>query len=444
MRYRRILTAWIAAAVVGGGAVAAGPVRLPSGEPLIGAYFFTRWWEPWKSSDQRILDDLALLRRMGISTVFIDHEPSQMFDGDWAGLDRDHRLARQAGIGILPWLEAKNGKDVSTGSRFDEVERRWGIRLRHAEKQDGTPFGTQILDPAFPDYMVSWISDYLDRYSGEGAILRVMRDGRECRVVSPCVEMGWEGLSFDEGTNARFREWVRARYGSIEAVNEAWGTSYGAFGEIDPRDVSVFDYSKPPEMDPPAAVEDHVRFRAELTRDVFAGMSARLKERYPDLLLAAEFPYEFGYLHPHAIGYRRRYAAIPTMAEWADLLVLRSGGLPSQESLERIAAFTGRTGIPVILAHRTSSRQGPGAAEPAAEWARRYAEMSARYAAGLGYYSWNEMVDTHISRNYPLTHGAEKHFQTAEQERRHAAWVARINQAYLDRVGVSLPEREEE
>jgi len=420
--------------------LASEPLRLESGEPLIGIYYFTHWWEPWRSDDERIRSDLRQLRDMGFNTIFLDHEPSQMFDGEWAILDRSHRLAREAGFGILPWLEAKCGKDVSVHGRFAEVKRRWNVDLQHAELQDGRAGETLVWDPGFAEYMTAWISDYVDRYSETGAILRVVESGRARRVVSPCVEMGWEAVSFDEGTNERFREWLAERYRTVEQLNEAWGTGFAEFGEIDPRDTAVFDYSDLQKEAQSPAVTDHVQFRAEVCRDAFTNIASRLRARYPDLLLVAETPYEFGFGHPHAVGYRWRYAAISTMMEWADIILIRSGGFPSEKSTGAMAGFSRGTGIKFIYTHRISARQGPGEGNFGHPDALRYARQAAEHANGLGYYSWNEMVDTHMAPNHPGTGippGAEGMARTMEETIWLSARAARINQAYLDLVGVS-------
>ena len=50
------------------------PLRLPNGEPLVGIYFFPHWWDPWKTSDEKVLADMRMLREMGFNTLFLDHE----------------------------------------------------------------------------------------------------------------------------------------------------------------------------------------------------------------------------------------------------------------------------------------------------------------------------------------------------------------------------------
>ena len=84
-----------------------GAIHLPDGQPLVCMYYFTHWWEPWKSDDNAILSDFQRLRSIGVNTVLLDQEWSQTIDGNWKWLDRDFRLAEQTGIKIVPWLSLK-------------------------------------------------------------------------------------------------------------------------------------------------------------------------------------------------------------------------------------------------------------------------------------------------------------------------------------------------
>ena len=92
-----------------------GPLRLPDGQPFVGVYFFPHWWQPWKGDDKAIVNDLRRLRTMGVNTVLLDHEWSQALDRKWHWLDRSHRLAKETGMVIVPWLSLKSWSDVNWG-----------------------------------------------------------------------------------------------------------------------------------------------------------------------------------------------------------------------------------------------------------------------------------------------------------------------------------------
>lgn len=61
-------------------------------------------------------------------------------------------------------------------------------------------------------------------------------------------------LSWSPAAAAAFRDWLRARYGTIEALNEAWGNAfwsmeYGGFGAIEPPQLTVTEASPAHRLD---------------------------------------------------------------------------------------------------------------------------------------------------------------------------------------------------
>lgn len=96
---------------------------------------------------------------------------------------------------------------------------------------------------------------------------------------------------------ARFRTWCRQRYGSIEAANRVWGTSYTSFEDVDPQagqpDGGEVDgvplqhvapeYTNPdhPFHDWSPAVADWDRFRTELRCDIYDEIQRIVGEQLP-------------------------------------------------------------------------------------------------------------------------------------------------------------------
>jgi len=76
-------------------------------------------------------------------------------------------------------------------------------------------------------------------------------------------------LSYSPAAKARFRAWLEARFGSIAALNEAWGTvfwsqDYRNFGEIDPPNLTVTEANPAHRLDWRRFASDEVvRFNAE-------------------------------------------------------------------------------------------------------------------------------------------------------------------------------------
>lgn len=367
-----------------------GPLRLANGEALVCAYFFGHWWEPWRSDDNAVRSDLEALRRMGVNAICLDHEPSQSFAGDWKYLDREHRLAKEAGLSIIPWLELKCGGDMS--AHHAAVEKRWGLKVPRGEDRAGRPVNVRLSDPAYPKILAKYVLLYLDRYLKDGALLRI-REGERLRpVISLTVETGWDNASFDDDTNALFRAWLRGRYDGLAALNRSWGTAFERWSDLDPRDEGVFGYSGLPENVTPA-LRDHARFRAGLINEALARAGRLVREKHPEVLFLAEVPYTFSSPHPHAVTHRIAAASLPQAVTYADIVMFRTvSPILSQAELDDCRMLEGR-GQRVILAHRTYEAANfcPAQAQ------QKTPGQAADYAHGLGYYSWNEMGDVHIA-----------------------------------------------
>jgi hypothetical protein len=405
-------------------------VCLPSGEPLTCIYYFPHWWEPWKSSDEAIRADLKRLRAMGFNTLLLDHEWSQAIDGDWKWLDRSHRLAKEAGMTIVPRLSPKTWSDITPGHRH-ELARKWfGVDVRYGEQQDGSRAAPLIWDKAVHTAGVKYANMYMRRYADQ-ALLKLRWKGKARPVISLSVESAWDG-SFDPETNRRFRDWCRRKHRAIAALNAAWGTSYGGWEAIDPRDTAVFDYKAHAEGKAAhgKAVEDHVLFRSETIRDVLTGIGKEVRRKWPDVLLMAEYPYQFEAEHPHARAYRIQYGADPISCDWADIVLLRATGPLSATEAVALERHSKRTGQTFILTYRTYSDWD---VEPAsASFGRSvdtYAGQAASLAGGFGFYSWNEMVDTHVAFS-PVMPASEQHGWTAERAERAIGLIAAMVARY--------------
>ncbi|MBI2298345.1 MAG: beta-galactosidase [Armatimonadetes bacterium] len=379
-------------------ALADAPLRLTNGEPLVCMYTFTHWWEPWKSSDDALRADFQRLRAMGVNTLLIDHEWSQAIDGNWKLLDRGHRLAKECGLRIVPWLSLKSWSDISPGGRAELAKQWFGVDIRYGLTQDGKAAAPLIYDGSVLTAGAKYAEMYLDRYLDQ-ALLRLRWNGAERPVISLSVESAWEG-SFDETTNLMFCRWLRARYADIAALNQAWGTTYGGFFEVDPTDKAIFDYaaSGSGKAAHQQAVEDHVEFRSETISDSLARMAAMVRRKHPDVLIMAEVPYQYGSRHPHAMGYRVGYGATPSSCRYADIVLFRNTGPIDEAEAKVVRAEQALTGQKFILTYRTYSDWDVQPDDPKfAQSVELYAKQGAELASGFGFYSFNEMVDTHLA-----------------------------------------------
>jgi hypothetical protein len=399
----RLVLLLAAAGILLSSARAARPgLRLADGKPVVAVYYFGHWWEPWKSDDDAIRRDFARLRAMGVTVILCDHEWSQAIDGDWRWLDREHRLAREAGLVIVPWLSAKTFSDVSPGDRQALAKKWYGVDLVYGCDQSGKPTCPLPYDPATTEFAVKWTKAYIDRYRDSGALARVKLGDREGIWVAPTVEIGWPGPgSFDGVTCFMFDRWLRAKYSMIARLNQAWGTGFASWWDIDQRDTDILDYKSPVGHEKhPVAVADRTDFCSQVLGDSLAKMSAAIRRAVPDVIIGSEIPYQLGSQNPDAISYVREYCCEPVAADHAEILVVRSTGSLTPQEIKLQDEYR-QEGCAVVLTFRTYGNtyasDKPEDDMDRATFARTIADQARNHADGIGFYSWNELVDTHVA-----------------------------------------------
>lgn len=176
-----------------------------------------------------------------------DYNPEQWPRAVW---DEDLELMRECGVtivslGIFGWAQVEPRPGAYDFGWVDEVMDRlasagvrvalatmtaspppWLARL-HPEtlpvSEDGTvlyPGARQHFCPSSPvyrRYAVALVERLAERYR-EHPALALWHVGNEygCHVA----------LSYSEAATTGFRDWLRARYGSVDALNEAWSTAF--------------------------------------------------------------------------------------------------------------------------------------------------------------------------------------------------------------------------
>ena len=427
----RILLLGACSALLAPSASSVPALELTDGRPVVGVYYFGHWWNPWKSDDDAIRTDLHRLRRMGVSVLFTDHEWTQAIDGDWRWLDREHRLAREAGLVIVPWLSLKTFSDVSPGPRHELAKKWFGVDLVYGVDQKGKkcaplPWARQTLE-----FATRWTQAYIDRYRETGALAHIRVNGREGIWVCPTVEIAWVGPgSFDPTTIFMFQRYAKGRYGTVAALNKAWNTQYTNFWDIDPRNPAIFDIAGAThgKADHPVAVEQWCMFSAELLNDSLDRIGTAIRRAVPDVVIGTEIPYQLESRHPHAVSYRLGYAAAPEAVEHAEILVVRATGPLTPAEMAAQDAYRKR-GHAVVLAYRTYRRWSTFVTAP--DYQTRvaaFAGQALEHADGLGFYAWNEMVDTHVA---PGTVRQEVAL-TPEQSAHSIQFLEAVVKQYLD------------
>ncbi|WP_394770890.1 beta-galactosidase [Lacisediminihabitans sp.] len=190
---------------------AAGPFRTTGID--LGCDYNPEQWSPevWA-------EDVRLMREVGVSLVainvfgwaLIEPRPGEY---DFSGLDAIIALLHENGIAV----------NLGTGTSSPPP---W-LTERHPEilpvTQDGTrrwPGGRQAWcpsSPVFREHALALVARVAERY-GEHPALRLWHVSNELGCHN--------ALCYCDVSADAFRTWLEARYGSIEALNAAWGTTF--------------------------------------------------------------------------------------------------------------------------------------------------------------------------------------------------------------------------
>ncbi|MCO7204687.1 beta-galactosidase [Microbacterium sp. CnD16-F] len=289
-----------------------------------------------------------------------DYNPEQWPREVW---DDDVRLMREAGVnivslGIFSWglLEPRpgeydfawldeiidllhaNGIDVDLATATASPPS-WMAR-RHPEILPQTVDGTILwpgarqhwrpTSPVFREYALRLVRALAERYGDHPAVV----------AWHISNELGCHNLyDYSDDAARAFRVWLEARYGTIEALNDAWGTAFWS------QHYEEWDEILPPRSAPtirnPGQQLDFERFSSDAVRDHLRAEAAVLAEvtpgiprttnfmvaqnvrdiDYPSWVGDVDFVSNDHYLRPGELGR-------DDLSFWANLTGNIAGGLP--------------------------------------------------------------------------------------------------------------------
>ncbi|NML50888.1 beta-galactosidase [Streptomyces sp. R302] len=237
-----------------------------------------------------------------------DYNPEQWPESVW---QEDVRLMREAGVtmvsvGIFSWalLEPEPGRyDFGWLDRVLDLLHAHGVRVdlgtptvappawfyrAHPEALPVTPDGVRLAygsrgaichsSPAYRESAARITTELARRYAGHPALALWHVHNEYGVPVSAC---------YCDGCAAHFRRWLDRTYGSVEAVNEAWGTAfwgqrYGSYEEILPPRTT-------PTVGNPAQQLDYRRFADATIRENFRAERDILHELSPGIPVTTNF-----------------------------------------------------------------------------------------------------------------------------------------------------------
>jgi beta-galactosidase len=251
-------------------AISHGETPPRTGWPGAGQLFVGTCYQPVDRSREQIQRDIALMRQSGFKVVRMGDLSWDYFepaDGkfafqtfDWI-MDQMHAAGIQvildiAGLPAPLWLHHKYpGVDLVTqqGTRLDPAER----------------YMDNISDPDYKRLVKRFADTLTRRYAKHPALLAIGFDN----------EIGNGYMSYSESDRKRFIGWLKKKYGSLDALNQAWATQRWS------RRIGAWDEVRLPYADGPGPFErqlDLRRYWSDVTVDTLRDLSAIRRKNTPD------------------------------------------------------------------------------------------------------------------------------------------------------------------
>lgn len=239
-----------------------------------------------------------------------DYNPDQWPEEVW---DDDVRLMKKAGVnlvsvGIFSWAKIETSEGVYDFDWLDRIIDKLGEAGIAVDLASATASPPMWLTQAHPE--VLW-KDYLGDVCQPGArqhwrptspvfreyALKLCRAMAEHYKGNPYVvawhvsnEYGCHNrFDYSEDAEHAFQQWCEERYGTIDAVNDAWGTAFWAqrmndFSEIvPPRFIGDGNFMNPGKL------LDFKRFSSDALKAFYIAERDTLAEITPDLPLTTNF-----------------------------------------------------------------------------------------------------------------------------------------------------------
>lgn len=250
---------------------------------------------------------------------------------DWAWLDRAIEVAVAAGLQVVlctptaappAWLVEAHPEILPAGR---DGRRRTAGSRRHAD----------LSSPAFREASVRITQAMAERYGSHPALIGWQTDN----------EFGWGDTAqgFTPAAQAAFQAWLRGRYGTTDALNEAWGNVFWSMEYSDWTQIPLPGQGV--SASSPSHVLDFMRFSSAQVAAFQADQVTLLRQHSPGRFVTHNFMGFFSAFDHYEVAAGLDFAA------WDNYPTGTLGALDEWKLLDPAFALTyARTGHPDVTA----------------------------------------------------------------------------------------------
>lgn len=265
--------------------------------PGKGELFVGACYQPIDRSPEQIRQDIAIMKKAGFNMVRMgdlswdSFEPQEgKFGFEWFDKVLDQMHA--AGIRVIVDIPGQPAP-IWLHKRYSGVDvvNQQGVRLNPA-----TRYWDNISDPDYRRLARRLAEEMTKRYANHPAVIALGYNN----------EIGNGVMSYSEADRLRFVEWLKKKYGTVEALNKAWATQrwsrrIGSWDEVD------LPYGEGP--GPNERYLDLKRYWSDDTISALSELEAVRKKYAPNLPVASNFWPTAG---TKGFNYLRSYEKIAT------------------------------------------------------------------------------------------------------------------------------------
>lgn len=255
--------------------------------------WFGNFFEPYHSDRELVREGMKEIAEMGFNSIILDSKLWEDFteffntgkESDYVAMQRFMvERCKENGMGINFLTLFYNGDNLYPHIRDSAPD-----IISPVIDRDGKPFrGYKHWDHAQTQAMIEHNVNLYEKLACDAAAKAVDEKGNP---KIPCYFYHSPALmpSFDEDGRKVYFDWLKGKYGTIEALNAAYGTDFASFDEPDMKEfwpvMTAEDYKAHDGNARMVMHRDNMLFRQDLLERFYAELTAGVRERIPNIFL---------------------------------------------------------------------------------------------------------------------------------------------------------------